>query len=132
MQRATFLGEITMSDEGNRVSVRLITLLSATMALGMSACTSEESQTGPSAEASPARAAVKTYTAVDLGTLGGTYALATGINPAGVVVGYSTTAGNTAGPCLSLGEWRHDRSGHAGRESQRGVGHQPFRSGGGL
>ena len=41
------VGEITMSDEWNGGSVRLIALLSATMALGMVACTSEETLTQP-------------------------------------------------------------------------------------
>jgi probable HAF family extracellular repeat protein len=86
MQRVTPL-EIIVSDKWNWGSVRLITLLCAPMSLGMAACTSEESPTGPSAEASPARAAVKTYTAVDLGTLGGGFSLAWGINPAGQVGG---------------------------------------------
>src|ERR671919_604447 len=45
---------------------RLITLVSATMALGMLACTSEETPTEPAVGASPELAAVKTYTAVDL------------------------------------------------------------------
>ena len=44
----------------------------------------------------PGVAAVKTYTAVDLGTLGGTYGYAFGINPAGQVVGGSATADGVA------------------------------------
>ena len=71
MQRVTPLKEIIVSNESNRGRVRLFTLLSATMALGMVACTSEESPTEPATEVSPARAAAKTYTAVDLGTLPG-------------------------------------------------------------
>jgi probable HAF family extracellular repeat protein len=92
LQRVTPLKEIIVSDEWNWGSVRLITLLSAPMALGMVACTSEESPTEPSAEVSPARAAAKTYTAVDLGTLGGAKSEAWAINPAGQVVGGSETA----------------------------------------
>src|SRR5712691_7926257 len=53
------------------IPVRLITLLSATMVLGMAACSSEETPTEPSASARPELAAAKTYTAVDLGTLPG-------------------------------------------------------------
>jgi probable HAF family extracellular repeat protein len=68
--------------------LRLIMLLSATVGLGMPACT-DKGLTEPSSEAGLARAAVKAYTAVDLGTLGGnTYASA--INNAGQVVGGST------------------------------------------
>lgn len=74
------------------ISLRLITLLPATITLGMVACTSEEGPTQPSSEASPARTAVKTYTAMDLGTLGGNSSAATSINPAGQVVGSSSTA----------------------------------------
>jgi len=47
MQRITPLEEITVSDKWNWGSVRLISLLSATMALGMVACTSEETPTQP-------------------------------------------------------------------------------------
>jgi len=84
------LEEIIVPDQWNWGSVRLITLLSAPMALGMAACTSEDSPTGPSAEASPARAAVKTYTAVDLGALAiQVESSALAINPAGQVVGKS-------------------------------------------
>src|SRR5687767_492102 len=86
------LEEITVSDKWNGirgVPVSLITLLCATMALGMLACTSEESPTEPSASAGPELAAVNTYTAVDLGTLGGTSSFARDINPAGHVVGGS-------------------------------------------
>jgi probable HAF family extracellular repeat protein len=83
---ATLLEEITMSDEWNWGSARLLTLLSATMALGMGACTSEESPTEPSANVSPARAVAGTYTAVDLDTPLAS-GEATAINPAGVVVG---------------------------------------------
>ena len=47
MQRITPLEEITVSDKWNCGSVRLISLLSATMALGMVACTSDETLTQP-------------------------------------------------------------------------------------
>src|SRR5687768_9222489 len=89
IQRVTPLKEITVSDKWNGVRcvpVSLITLLSATVALGMAACTSDESPTEPSAGAGMARAALGTYTAVDLGTAG-EFSEARGINPAGQVVG---------------------------------------------
>src|SRR5918994_5105252 len=62
------------------------------MSLAVSACTSEDTLTEPSTEASSARAAGKTYRAVDLGTLGGNFSQAFGISPAGQVVGWSSTA----------------------------------------
>ena len=43
-------------------------------------------------------AAVKAYTAVDLGTLGGTFSQAFGINAAGQIVGWSGTATGQAMP----------------------------------
>jgi probable HAF family extracellular repeat protein len=73
-------------------TAKLLTLLSATMALGMAACTSDESPNGPSANARPELAAAKTYTALDLGTLGGAKSEAWAINPTGQVVGASETA----------------------------------------
>jgi probable HAF family extracellular repeat protein len=91
MQRVTLLEEITVSNKWNGGSVRLITLLSVTMALGMVACTSEQGPTEPPASPGLAQADAKAYTAFDLGTLAGgfrTYALA--INSAGQVVGAST------------------------------------------
>jgi probable HAF family extracellular repeat protein len=78
--------------ERGGICVRLMTLLSATVALGLLACTSEETPTEPSASAHPELATVKAYTAVDLGTLGGPSSEATGINPAGQIVGGSQTA----------------------------------------
>lgn len=72
--------------------MKAIRLLSAGLAVGVLACTSEETPTEPSAGASAARAAGGTYTAVDLGTLGGNVSQARGINPQGQVVGSSTTA----------------------------------------
>jgi probable HAF family extracellular repeat protein len=65
-------------------------------ALALLACTSEETPTGPSASTRPELALVKTYTVVDLGTLGG-QSEAWGINPAGQVVGSSFTIPNQAG-----------------------------------
>jgi probable HAF family extracellular repeat protein len=73
--------------------VRLPTLLYTAMALAMSGCTSEETPTEPSAGTSSEMAATKTYTAVDLGTLGGNRNYATAINAAGAVVGGSTLPG---------------------------------------
>jgi probable HAF family extracellular repeat protein len=81
----------------SRKHVRLITVLSATMGLGMLACSSEEILTEPSVGASPEPAVVKTYTAVDLGTLDipvgfPSFSIASGINNAGQVVGVSTSS----------------------------------------
>jgi probable HAF family extracellular repeat protein len=75
--------------------IRLITLISAAMTLGMLACTSEEAPTEPSSTPSLAQANAGAYTAVDLGTLGGGSATARGINPAGQVVGESYLAGTS-------------------------------------
>jgi uncharacterized membrane protein len=74
------------------IPVRLIALFPAIMALGMLACTSEETPTEPTGSPSQAKAAVGTYV-TDLGTLGGTSSAATGINPSSQVVGRSATAG---------------------------------------
>jgi probable HAF family extracellular repeat protein len=91
---ATHLCDPTRSPVGRSgIPVRLITLLSVTMAPGIAACTSEETPTEPSASASPELALVKTYTAVDLGTLGGCCSVAEGINSRGQVVGSSDVAG---------------------------------------
>jgi probable HAF family extracellular repeat protein len=79
-------------DDRRGIPVR-ITLLSAAMALGMLACTSVETPTDPSGGPSLTRATAGTYTAVDLGTLGGRSATARGINPAGQIVGESYTEG---------------------------------------
>jgi probable HAF family extracellular repeat protein len=68
-------------------------LLAAAVALGMAACTSEETPTEPAASAGPALAVVKTYTAVDLGG-SGHEDIARAINPAGQVVGESYPAGS--------------------------------------
>ena len=71
------------------------TVLSATLALAMVACTSE-TPTEPAAEPSPALSAAgggTFYTAKDLGTLpGGTSSVAAAINSAGQVAGMSGTA----------------------------------------
>ena len=72
---------------------RSMSLLSATMVLGMAACASEETPTGPSGSASAKEAASGAYVAVDLGTLpGGSHSSAVAINSAGLVVGQSGTA----------------------------------------
>jgi probable HAF family extracellular repeat protein len=56
----------------------------------------QETPTEPAASLSRSRAAAGTFTVVDLGTLGGTYSQAFGINPRGQVVGESFTAGENA------------------------------------
>jgi probable HAF family extracellular repeat protein len=71
------------------IAVRLIALLSTTLALGILTCTSEETPTEPATSASVDLAAAKTYTAVDLGTLGGGYSQAYAINSGGHVAGFS-------------------------------------------
>ena len=63
-------------------------------ALGLLACTSEEPPTGPAGSPNLARATTGAYTAVDLGTIGGTSSQAFGINAVGQVVGWSTTGGS--------------------------------------
>lgn len=69
--------------------------LSVSAALVLVACGSEPNGPEPSPTPDLAHTAV-TYIPVDLGTLGGTGSEAFAINPAGQVVGRSTTAGNAA------------------------------------
>jgi uncharacterized membrane protein len=77
--------------------MKVIRLLFAGVSVGMLACTSTETPTEPSAKAGPTLAAVRTYTAVDLGTLpGGTHSSAVAINSAAQVVGQSGTTGGVA------------------------------------
>lgn len=78
-------------------------LLSAAVALGMAACTSEETPTESSVGAGPEMAAAKTYTAVDLGTLDiplgfPSFSVAYDINDAGQVVGVSSAPQIIQGP----------------------------------
>jgi probable HAF family extracellular repeat protein len=77
------------------IPIRLIALFPAVMALGMLACTSEETPTDPTGSPSQAKAAVGTYVGTSLGTLGAPFQCcseAFDINPAGQIVGRSTTA----------------------------------------
>ncbi len=74
-------------------------------ALGLLACTSEETPTDPTAGAKPEMAVAKTYTAVDLGVAGAStgqsgllsFSSASDINDAGQVVGLSTPVGCCGG-----------------------------------
>jgi probable HAF family extracellular repeat protein len=76
--------------------VRLLAVFSALMALAVLACTSEDTATEPSSGTNPEVATTKTYTALDLGTLGGNRVYATAINAAGAVAGGATlTNGDT-------------------------------------
>jgi probable HAF family extracellular repeat protein len=90
---ATYPSGLTCSPGATRgIPVRLITLLSATLALGISACMSEPGPTEAPDSPSLAQADASAYTVVDLGTLGGSpaFAYALAINSAGQVVGAST------------------------------------------
>jgi probable HAF family extracellular repeat protein len=75
---------------------RLSTLLSATVAIGVLACASEQT-TEPSLDPSLAVVAGGRYTIGDLGTLGGTTSSATGLNGAGQVVGWSSMPARSDG-----------------------------------
>lgn len=58
--------------------------------------------------AAPAAWAVPQYTVVNLGTLGGGYSQAQGINGSGAVVGYSTTSGGDYHAFVYSGGAMHD------------------------
>ena len=78
-----------------RYCLRRLPLTTAILALGWG-CASEPS--GPSAKPDPNSAAITTaatYTVRSLGTLGGNFSQAFGINDANMVVGTSNLAGNT-------------------------------------
>ena len=64
----------------------------AAASLSLLACNSANSPTAPSAATQPEFAAASTYTALDLGTLGGNLSYASAINSAGQVVGTSYTS----------------------------------------
>ena len=77
--------------------MRVIGLLGGcAAALVVWACASDQTATDPSAVANLSPAAASAYTILDLGTLGGSYSQANGINSQGQAVGYSETA---AGCC---------------------------------
>jgi probable HAF family extracellular repeat protein len=109
------------------IPVRLITLLCAAIALGLAACMSEEAPTEPHGGPSLARAGASAYTPLDIGTLGGAFSRATGINPAGQVVGASATPGGEAHAFLwekgVMTDWAHWAGPSAGRQ----VSTQPAR-----
>jgi probable HAF family extracellular repeat protein len=84
------------------IPMRALILFSG-VALGLLACTSEETPTEPSTSARPEMAVAKAYTAVDLDTLQTppgfpTYSQAYDINDAGQVVGQSTALPLLPGP----------------------------------
>jgi len=71
--------------------MRLNTVLSTGLAVGLLACMSEENATEPSTVGSAQLVVAAPYRAVDLGTLGGLNSFAFAINHQGWVVGYSET-----------------------------------------
>jgi probable HAF family extracellular repeat protein len=77
----------------NTVPGRLLTSL--LLVLAGSACSPDESPTGPSAEPAGTTASAVTWTVRDLGTLGGRSSQAKAINSAGVIVGTSNVPGST-------------------------------------
>jgi hypothetical protein len=58
------------------------------------------------------------YTVTDLGTLGGTFSFAGGINNRGDIEGFSTLPGDTR-PCLPLAKRHDDRPRYSRRAEQR-------------
>ena len=114
--------------------MRLITLLSATVALGIVACTSEETLTEPSSGPSLAAAVRSAYTAVDLGSLAGDFgnSFALDINPAGQIVGLSQTGFNLPEQHAVL--WTKDGMTDLGAlgGNSAALGNKPCGRGGGL
>lgn len=78
-----------MSD---KTGVGLATMLAATMLLGAPACTSDQTPAEPAGDPNLARATASSYSAVDLGVLGGPSSVAQDISPAGQIVGGSLRA----------------------------------------
>lgn len=68
---------------------KLMGVVSLVIAIGSSACSSEGTPSEPIVGADQAQVVRGTYTAVDLGTQGGDFSRAQGINPGGQVVGVS-------------------------------------------
>ena len=97
------------SEEAGRsgMPVRLITLFSATMALGILACMSEETPTEPAVGASPQLAAVKTYTHRGSGHAGRDLRLRLRHQPRGPGGGRERDS-RRGGPRVSVVERGHD------------------------
>ncbi len=74
------------------MATRLRGGIAAAWVLALVACASEEGPTDPATAPDAATTAAVRYTVRDLGTLGGSYSFAFGINAGGAVVGVSATA----------------------------------------
>ena len=74
--------------------MRPMTMFSVCAALGVLACSSEPTSPEQSANMNVAQVVAANYTAIGLGTLGGTTSEAHAINNAGQVVGLSLTKGD--------------------------------------
>ncbi len=74
------------------MSTRLRSSAVAALALALAGCATEEGPTEPEVASTSATATNRRYTVRDLGTLGGSYSFAFGINAGGEVVGASATS----------------------------------------